>query len=152
MQDYYLVSNGVAGALPVPANRQTVLYNLYIIMIDWITEDHIDIMMSWYNEKDVFWPSLRFILELVVIWYDESMHSTLCSFLDSLSWLIPCEECAKHFREQLMNNNIPKNRIDILKLLIDMHNNVNRWNWKPELTFRDALKSISERIELKRKD
>ena len=121
-------------------------------MIDWITEDHIDIMMSWYNEKDVFWPSLRFILELVVIWYDESMHSTLCSFLDSLSWLIPCEECAKHFREQLMNNNIPKNRIDILKLLIDMRNNVNRWNWKPELTFRDALKSISERIELKRKD
>ncbi len=116
-------------------------------MIDWITEDHIDIMMSWYNEKSVFWPSLRFILELIVIWYDKSMHNHICTLLYALSRTIPCEECAEHFREQLRDNDVPIERIDILKLLIDMHNNVNRWNWKPELTFREALKSISERIE-----
>ena len=119
-------------------------------MIDWITEEDIDFMMSWYGEKCVFWPSLRFILELLAISYSTDTHNHFVALLNSLSHTIPCQECADHFKQQLFEVDIPTTRIEMLKLVIDMHNNVNRWNWKKELTFREALKSISERIESKK--
>jgi len=57
--------------------------------------------------------------------------SALESVINSLERLIPCDECAEHFAEQLKNNPIPFNshsRIEMLKWLIELHDNVNEWN------------------------
>ena len=122
-----------------------------ITQIEWITEEHIDIMMSWYNSKDVFWPEMRSVLEKIIINYDpncikqrHSLYKLILSLLD----LIPCDECAEHFAQQLDNNYPPlDSRLKMLEWIITLHDNVNEWNWKPRLWFKDWLKSISERIE-----
>lgn len=121
-----------------------------ITQIEWITEEHIDIMMSWYNSKDIFWPEMRSVLEKIIIWYDANcikQRKSLLIFLDVLWNLIPCDECAEHFQEQISYNPPPDTRIELLKWLIELHDNVNEWNWKKRLWFKEWLKSISERIE-----
>jgi len=121
-----------------------------ITKIEWITEEHIDIMMSWYNSKDIFWPEMRSVLEKIIINYDNNcikQRKSLLIFLDVLWDLIPCDECAEHFQKQIEDNPPPDTRIELLYWLITLHDNVNEWNWKPKLWWKNWLKSISERIE-----
>ncbi len=67
----------------------------------------------------------------------------------ALHWDIPAAdwECAEHFQEQLKNHPIPKKRVEILEWLIELHDNVNEWNWKKRLWFLMWLESISNRIQ-----
>jgi hypothetical protein len=121
-----------------------------ITEIEWITEDHIDIMMSWYNSKDLFWPEMWSVLEKIIINYDNNciqQRKSLLIFLDVLWDLIPCDECAEHFKKQISYNPPPDTRIELLQWIIGLHDNINELNGKNRLWFRDWLKSISERIE-----
>ena len=117
-----------------------------------ITEEDIDIMMDWYSSKDVFWPELWSVLEKFIIWIDNNCKFQLDQLnrvIYALPNLIPCEECADHFQEQLSNNPPPSTRLELLKRLIELHDNVNEWNWKERLWFERWLESISNRISNK---
>lgn len=119
--------------------------------IEWITEEHIDIMMSWYNSKNIFWPEMRSVLEKIIINYDPSCQKqkrALNCMLDDIIDLIPCDECSEHYEKQVEEKKPPiHSRLEMLEWLIDLHDNVNEWNWKSRLWWKQWLKSISERIE-----
>ena len=122
-------------------------------MIDWITEENIDIMMAWYDQREVWWPDIWATLEYVALSYDPGNKYVLLQFLLNLANLMPCEECWDHFRDQVHENRDKIDwwitRIELLDMIIKMHNNVNTWNWKPTLTFKEWLKNISDRIQEK---
>ena len=55
--------------------------------------------------------------------------SALEDLINTLPMLIPCEECAEHFEQQLNNNYPPLNsRLKMLEWIITLHDNVNEWN------------------------
>lgn len=123
------------------------------LMIDWISEENIDVMMEGYDQKEVRWPDLWATLEKIAIAYNPENKYVLLQFLLNLANLMPCEECWDHFRDQV-HDNWDKidwwiTRIELLDMVIKMHNNVNTRNWKKTLSFKEGLKNISDRIQSK---
>lgn len=116
---------------------------------DLITEEMIDDMMEWNEDKRLWWPHVRYVLESIIINYDNKKKSDrkhFLQFIESLINLMPCEECASHFQAYVRANPIPWNRKDILDWLIIAHDNVNEHLWRDRLWFVDWLKNISLRI------
>jgi hypothetical protein len=63
-------------------------------------------------------------------------------FFESLSHLIPCPICKKHYAEHLKNNPITPSldtRADLFTWTVKLHNVVNATLKKPEFTEQDAI-------------
>lgn len=114
-----------------------------------ITEDMIDDMMEWNQDKRVWWPHVWSVLESIIINYEnwnKNDRKYFIQFIEALINLMPCEECAWHFQHYIRENPIPWNRKDILNWLIVAHDNVNEHLGRDRLWFVEWLRNISMRI------
>jgi hypothetical protein len=64
-------------------------------------------------------------------------------FFKSLGNILPCAICARHYTDKI-NQNPPNltNREELFKWTVDIHNSVNKDNYKPELSYSQALVEI----------
>lgn len=73
------------------------------------------------------------------------------SFFESLQYVLPCEMCRNHYRENLrrfpVTNNVLKSRKNLIEWLIDIHNNVNQSNHKPKLNYQEVVKKYLDYYE-----
>lgn len=71
-------------------------------------------------------------------------------FFETLSNILPCNMCSKHFNKYINENpieNYLNDNISINKWLLNAHNNVNKLNGKKEIDYKEYLdiyKSIYE--------
>ena len=64
-------------------------------------------------------------------------------FLNSLEYVLPCPICGYHFKQN-MELTPPKltNKTDFFNWTVDMHNEVNKSNNKPIITYEQAFKEV----------
>lgn len=76
---------------------------------------------------------------------NETDKKLIHQLLESLSWILPCETCNEHFREQLKTHPIQdQSRLALMTWLVDFQNRVNVRLGKPELTFEEAIEKQQE--------
>ena len=70
----------------------------------------------------------------------ESEKDNYLAFINSLSKVLPCSICSEHFM-QILQYMPPKldSQQDFFNWSIDVHNEVNKSNGKPILSYEDAL-------------
>lgn len=64
-------------------------------------------------------------------------------FFHNLQFILPCDKCAKHFKDNLLKNPIQSsldNNKTLFKWTVDIHNMVNKDLNKKEVTYEEALK------------
>ena len=91
-------------------------------------------------------PHFWFVLHFVTFNYPDNpttydKHSYKL-FFESIKDILPCEKCRKHYRNHLSQNPLEvalDKRIDLIKWLIQIHNNVNRSTNKPIYSLQDVL-------------
>ncbi len=67
-------------------------------------------------------------------------------FFESLGDVLPCQYCAKHFKEKMRKHPIKlNNKIELFEWTVDMHNIVNRENGKKEFTYKEAMSEINKK-------
>ena len=93
------------------------------------------------NNNNVWGPPAWTFLHIVTYNYPENPtnedKSNYLNFFDSLKHVIPCNKCKGHYKENLKKydlNNSLDSRQDLVKWLIDLHNDVNRDNGKSVCT------------------
>ena len=70
---------------------------------------------------------------------DEEKHNYIIFFI-SLSKVLPCLHCRKHFQEWIRENDINSDsRDNLAKWVWKLHNHINKKNNKPEISFEDAF-------------
>lgn len=66
-------------------------------------------------------------------------------FFLSLQYVLPCPRCRNHFKSNIEKyplNDALKNRENLIKWVIDVHNEVNKSNGKRVLSYEEARKRI----------
>ncbi len=71
-------------------------------------------------------------------------------WLKCLPITIPCSNCSEHYRAYIAKHTAELSQIcatknALFQFLVDIHNQVNRRNGKPEMSYEDALKIYSSR-------
>lgn len=68
-------------------------------------------------------------------------------FLESLKYILPCEMCRNHFAENI-SKFPPKleSRMEFIKWMIDLHNEVNKQNNKTVYNYDQAMELIKNNI------
>ena len=97
------------------------------------------------NNNNVWGPSAWTFLHTITYNYpenptDEDKRNYL-NFFDSLKHVLPCNKCKGHYKENLKKydlNNSLNSRQDLVKWLIDLHNDVNRDNGKSVWSYSDV--------------
>lgn len=98
----------------------------------------------------IWGPKAWFFLHSVALNYPKNPtdqdKQNYKQFFESIQYILPCPQCAKHYGENLQTNPIQlQSNIDLNKWLVEMHNIVNRHYYKPTITyeqFLDNYKSI----------
>lgn len=66
-------------------------------------------------------------------------------FFESIASVLPCPACRRHYLENLKKLPIRlDSRADLFKWLIDIHNEVNKKNKKPVLSYDEAFEAIKK--------
>jgi len=67
------------------------------------------------------------------------------TFFDSLKYVLPCDKCKKHYRENSkdLKDNL-NSKDDLVKWLIDIHNDVNIKNNKPIWSYSDVYNKYQD--------
>ena len=63
-------------------------------------------------------------------------------FYESLAYLLPCNICRQHYKDNLIKNPLTPfldSRTDLIKWTVDIHNSVNKMLEKPEWTLEEVL-------------
>lgn len=82
----------------------------------------------------------------------EEIKEKYYKFFESLGHTLPCPYCSHHFREKFQKNPPPmKNREELFKWTVDIHNSVNRDNGKREISYDEAKRQIQNNAENKSK-
>lgn len=72
-------------------------------------------------------------------------------FFDSIGNILPCSLCSTHYKENLKNHpltdEVLANRRNLLYWTIDMHNEVNKLNNKPEVDYITAIELIKNNFK-----
>jgi hypothetical protein len=82
--------------------------------------------------------------------YNETYKNQYITFFDTFKILLPCSVCKKHYNENLnkenliLEKNINKERI--FEWTIDLHNLVNKMNYKKQWNYVDAKKHYETNI------
>ena len=85
------------------------------------------------NNNNVWGPSAWTFLHTITYNYPENPtdndKKNYHNFFDSLQHVLPCEKCKGHYKQNIQKydlNNSLDNRDDLVKWLIDLHNEVNK--------------------------
>ena len=85
------------------------------------------------NNNNVWGPSAWTFLHTITYNYPENPSDNdkknYHNFFDSLQHVLPCDKCKGHYKQNIQKydlNNSLDNRDDLVKWLIDIHNEVNK--------------------------
>ena len=97
------------------------------------------------NNNNVWGPPAWTFLHTVTYNYPENPSDNdkknYHNFFDSLQHVLPCEKCKGHYKQNIQKydlNNSLDNREDLVKWLIDLHNDVNRDNGKKVWSYSEV--------------
>jgi hypothetical protein len=103
-----------------------------------------------------FWgPEAWWFIHLVALNYpinpSEEDKKNYTKFFESLKNTLPCPGCAFNFGEKLKKTP-PRleNREQLFNWTVDVHNEVNKSHGKPEISYEEALKKISEKKDIEK--
>ena len=98
------------------------------------------------NNNNVWGPSAWTFLHTITYNYPENPtdndKKNYHNFFMNLQHVLPCKKCQAHYTENIQKydlNNSLDNRDDLVKWLIDLHNDVNRNNGKPVWSYSDVF-------------
>lgn len=77
-------------------------------------------------------------------------------FLSNLSTTLPCEKCREHYAELIANKkqklqNAVRNRVELWKFVVDIHNEINKRLGKPIQSYDKAYHNLKNTIVNRRK-
>jgi hypothetical protein len=96
-----------------------------------------------------FWNMLNTIALSYPENADIQTQTNVSSFLLSLKNILPCERCRLHYIENIKKFQISQavtSRENLIKWVIDIHNEVNKSLNKPVLNYKDALYEMETQI------
>ena len=98
------------------------------------------------NNNNVWGPPAWTFLHTITYNYPENPSDNdkknYHNFFDSLQHVLPCEKCKGHYKQNIQKydlNNSLDNREDLVKWLIDLHNEVNKYNGKRVWSYSDVF-------------
>lgn len=96
-------------------------------------------------EPNVWGPHTWIFLHTITLNYPDNPTKldkiNMMEFFNNLSNILPCEKCALHFKENLKRYPISKSlesREQLVKWLIDIHNEVNKITGKREYSYKEV--------------
>jgi hypothetical protein len=98
-------------------------------------------------DPNIWGPSAWKFLHTITLAYPScpttNDKNTMKAFFDSLQYVLPCHNCKDHFATNIkkhpLNDSILCSKEKLVKWLIDIHNEVNILNNKPQMTYNDFL-------------
>lgn len=89
-----------------------------------------------------FWATIHYITFSVPDSPTEEYKQNLLKFFESLKFLLPCENCRKHYSENLLKypltNDILSSRVMLINWAVNLHNEVNTRNGTKILTVEEV--------------
>tara|TARA_Y100000310_G_C20576420_1_gene760639 strand:+ start:363 stop:818 length:456 start_codon:yes stop_codon:yes gene_type:complete len=104
----------------------------------------------------IWGPKMWFTLHTITLNYPTKPthrdQQSYYNFFTTLQSVLPCDDCATHYRTYLEKNPITnhlKTRKDLVLWLINIHNEVNKKLGKPVMNARDALLKMNKQYKKK---
>ena len=105
----------------------------------------------------IWGPSAWLFIHSITLSYPEKpsveYQTNMKNFIHSLSYLLPCEECKYNYSKKLKKlniNNIVKNKSDLIKMFINIHNEVNIQTNKKIFIQNEAINEITKQYKKKK--
>lgn len=103
------------------------------------------------NNNNIWGPPAWTFLHTVTYNYPENPTEddkrNFYNFFDSLQNVLPCEKCKGHYKQNIQKYDLKKSlgsREDLVKWLIDLHNDVNRDNGKKVWSYSDVFNKYQD--------
>ena len=103
------------------------------------------------NNNNIWGPPAWTFLHTVTYNYPENPTEddkrNFYNFFDSLQNVLPCEKCKEHYKQNIQKYDLKNSlgsREDLVKWLIDLHNDVNRDNGKPVWSYSEVYNKYGE--------
>ena len=110
------------------------------------------ILDEWIDDKHSRWPVFWKMILIVALNYEDKNRDQVVSFFSSLNSLIPCSECASHYKAKmlLMFPFFWTNRENIRSFVVNIYNTIELMNWRSVwYSFWDLLhKYLSREIDI----
>ena len=97
------------------------------------------------NNNNIWGPPAWTFLHTVTFNYPENPTEddkrNFYNFFDSLQHVLPCEKCKGHYKQNIQKYNLKNNlgsRQELVKWLIDLHNDINKDNGKPVWSYSEV--------------
>ena len=97
-----------------------------------------------------YWATLHFISSTYDNNPNQSIQSTMKTFIQSLPVFLPCKECQDHAFKFVKSSNLNKvvqNRKELFTFFFNFHNSVNQRLKKPLMKIEDALNKYHVQVE-----
>lgn len=99
----------------------------------------------------IYWNSLNSVVMNYPITPNDTDKANMKSFFLSFGNILPCEKCrgnyAKHLEQLPLTDNVLSSRTNLIKWLVDIHNEVNKSTGKRVLSYEEGVKCIVEQYE-----
>ena len=103
-------------------------------------------------DPKVWGPHGWFFLHAVTLVYpnkpNEEDKTNMKNFISSAGKVLPCFKCRNNFKKHLiklpLTDEVLLNRENLVKWLIDVHNEVNEMIHKPKMSYEDAINIFIE--------
>lgn len=104
--------------------------------------------------KPTVWgPSAWIFLHSITLTYPEKPSDNdkqhIKHFFGTLEYVLPCAKCKNHYYENLkkypITDTVLESKNNLVKWLIDLHNEVNIINGKKALTYNEAMYQFAQR-------
>ena len=103
------------------------------------------------NNNNIWGPPAWTFLHTVTYNYPENPTEddkrNFYNFFDSLQHVLPCEKCKGHYKQNIQKydlNNSLGSRQDLVKWLIDLHNDINKDNGKPVWSYSEVYNKYQD--------
>ena len=97
---------------------------------------------------DIWGPHAWIFLHSISLEYPDyptdNDKNNMKNFINSLGNVLPCKKCITNFKlhAKTLDDHVLSSKKNLIKWFIDVHNAVNKFNNKQELTYDNALKNI----------
>ena len=103
------------------------------------------------NNNNIWGPPAWTFLHTVTYNYPdnptEDDKRNFYNFFMSLQHVLPCEKCKEHYKQNIQKydlNNSLGSRQELVKWLIDLHNDINKDNGKPVWSYSDVYNKYQD--------
>lgn len=101
-------------------------------------------------KPDIWGPHAWIFLHSITLDYPdnptENDKKNFSAFFNSLGYVLPCTKCKLNFKTHLekypLTNNALSSKTKLIKWLIDIHNEINKINNKPIMSYETSLQNI----------